>query len=142
MRVLGIGVRAGVVAGLVSGAPSTVYALVTGEDPLSATRAAGALLLPGEVRSGRLVGAALPVHAGISLGWGVVLAAVLPRRATVAWGVLAGLAIGALDLNLPGRRTARVRALATAPQVADHVAYGAVAAAVIAHLRRRPLSLS
>lgn len=130
-----IGIRAGVVAGVVSGAPSTVHALVTRRDPLAATRAAGALLLPRETRSVPLLLAAVPVHFGISLGWGIVLARVLPRRATVAWGALAGLAIAALDLNVPGARTAAVRELVTWPQVADHVAFGAVAGAVVADLR-------
>lgn len=141
MTVIGIGVRAGLVAAALSGAPSTLYALATGRDPLVATRAAGSLLLPNETRSARLLAAAVPVHVGISVGWGVVLAAVLPRRATVGWGALAGLAIAAADLRLPGARTARVRELAVAPQVADHVAFGAVVGVVVADLRRRPLSV-
>jgi hypothetical protein len=141
VRIVGIGVRAGFVAAVLSGAPSTVHALVTRQDPLAATRAVGAMLLPRERRSGWLLAAAVPVHFGISLGWGVVLAAVLPRRATVTWGAAAGLAIAALDLGVPGERTARVRDLPLGPQVADHVAFGALTAAVVADLRRRPLSL-
>lgn len=139
MSRIGIGVRAGLVAAVLSGAPSTVAALLGRDDPLAATRAAGALLMPHETRSGRLLAAAVPVHLGLSLGWGVVLAFVLPRRGTVAWGGLAGLAIAALDLNVPGERTAAVRALRTWPQVADHVAFGLTAAAVIAE--RRALSV-
>ncbi|NUT55427.1 MAG: hypothetical protein HOQ03_05530, partial [Thermoleophilia bacterium] len=42
-------------------------------------------------------------------------------------GALAGLGIAALDLGLVGRRFARVRALPLGPQVADHVAFGAIA---------------
>lgn len=125
------GVVAGVVAGVVSGAPSTVHALATGADPLAATTAAGSLLLPNELRTGRLLLAALPVHFAISVGWGVVLGAVLGRRASTATGALAGLAIAALDLRLPGRRFARVRALPLGPQVADHIAYGAVVGAIL-----------
>lgn len=135
------GVVAGLVAGLVSGAPSTLHALVTGRDPLAATLAAGSLCLPAETRPVRLVIAAVPVHLAISVGWGVVLAAVLPRRATAACGALAGLGMAAVDLAIPGRRTERVRALPRGPQVADHVAFGAVAGAVLADLRRRPLRL-
>ena len=45
-RVLGDGLRAGAVAGLLSGAPSTFDALRRGTDPLAAARAAGNLLLP------------------------------------------------------------------------------------------------
>lgn len=138
---IGIGLRAGLVAAVVSGAPSTLHALLTRQDPLAATRAAGALLLPRERRPERLLAAAVPVHFGISLGWGVVLAAALPRRATTLWGALAGLGIAAIDLNVPGERTAPVRGLPVWPQVADHVAFGTVAGATIAELRRQALSL-
>ncbi|MGH3760170.1 hypothetical protein [Actinophytocola sp.] len=141
MSTIGIGVRAGLVAAVLSGAPSTVHALLTGRDPLAATRAAGALLLPHETRSGRLLAAAVPVHCGISLGWGVVLARLLPRRGTVGWGAIAGLAIAVVDLRVPGERTARVRELARWPQVADHVAFGVVAGVVVAQLRGRSLSV-
>lgn len=141
MSSFGIGVRAGLVAAVLSGAPSTVHAVVTRRDPLGATRAAGALLLPRETRTGRLLAAAVPAHVAISLGWGVVLAAVLPRRCTVAWGALAGAGIAMVDLNVPGERTAAVRKLQVGPQVADHLAYGIVVGAVVAELRRRPLSL-
>ncbi|MGI5143792.1 MULTISPECIES: hypothetical protein [unclassified Streptomyces] len=132
MTVFRTGMRAGIVAGVLSGVPSTVHALATRRDPLAATRAAGSLLLPDEARSARLLAAAIPVHFGLSVGWGVALAAVLPRRATTAWGALAGLAIAALDLSVPGRRTARIRALPRWPQVADHLAYGVIAAAAVA----------
>lgn len=134
-----IGLAAGLVAAALSGIPSTLHALLTKADPLAASRAAGNLLLPRETRSGPLLIAAVPVHLSLSLGWGVVLAAVLPRRATVTWGALAGLAIAALDLNVPGERTAAVRALRTWPQIADHVAFGVIAGAVIA--ARRPLRI-
>jgi hypothetical protein len=138
---IGIGVRAGLVAAVLSGAPSTVHALVTRQDPLAATRAAGAVLLPDEQRTGPLLAAAVPVHLALSLGWGVVLAATLPRRHTTAWGAVAGLAIAALDLNVPGRRTARIRELQTKPQVADHVAFGITVGATVAELRRRALRI-
>ncbi len=128
--------RAGIIAGVLSGVPSTVHALATRRDPLAATRAAGSLLLPDEVRPARLLAAAVPVHFGLSVGWGVALAAVLPRRTATAWGVLAGLAIAALDLSVPGRRTAQVRELPRWPQVADHLAYGVIAAATVAASRR------
>ena len=132
------GIHAGLVAAVLSGAPSTVHALVTRQDPLAATRAAGALLLPDETRTAPLLAAAVPVHLGISVGWGLVLARLLPARATVFWGAVAGAGIAAVDLRLPGRRTAAVRALSVWPQVADHVAFGAV---VGLYLRRRALRL-
>lgn len=81
--------------------------------------------------------AALPAHVAISLGWGVVLALTLrPRRAAVC-GTVAGLAIAALDLGVVGRRYPRIRVLPTWPQVADHVAYGAVVGAIVARRRAR-----
>lgn len=106
-----------------------MHALVTGRDVLGAVRAAGKVVLPGEERDLPLVLAAVPVHFGISVWWGMVLARVLPRGGVVAGG-LAG-ALIALDLRLPGRRVAAVRALPVAPQVADHVVFGAVVGACL-----------
>jgi hypothetical protein len=128
---------AGVVAAVVSGTPSTTHALLTGRSPLEGALAAGSLLLPHEQRSGRLLLGAVPVHLALSLGWALALAAVLPRRWTVALGALAGLGIAALDLGVIGRRFGRIRALPQAPQVADHVAYGATVGAVLRYRRAR-----
>lgn len=134
------GIAAGACAGALSGVPSTLAALAAGGDPLEATRAAGSLLLPDEQRDGRLLPAAALVHGAVSLGWGVVLAAALPRRHPVTAGAVAGLGIAALDLGLVARRLPRIRALPRGPQLADHVAFGAIAATVIARRRlvRRP----
>jgi hypothetical protein len=123
---------AGALAAALSGAPSTLHAVVTGRDPLEAARAAGAMLLPGETRALPLLVAAGPVHGAISLFWALVLARTLPRRHTALAGAAAGLATAALDLGLIGRRIAPIRRLAVAPQVADHVAFGALAGAVLA----------
>lgn len=131
------GIIAGAIAGAVSGAPSTAHALATGGDPLEATAAAGSLLLPASAGRARLLLAALPVHAALSIGWGVVLAQVLPRRATTAWGAVAGLAIAALDLGLVGRRFPQIRALPVVPQVIDHIAYGATVGFVLNRLSSR-----
>jgi hypothetical protein len=127
---------AGTVAAVVSGAPSTVHALLTRADPLAPTLAAGSLLLPHETRRTRLVAAACVAHGALSLGWALVLDAALPRRHPVAAGTVAGLGIAALDLGLVGRRLPRIRALPGWPQVADHVAYGIAVALVLA--RRHP----
>ncbi|HEX3325707.1 MAG TPA: hypothetical protein VHV50_01800 [Actinomycetota bacterium] len=123
--------RAGVTAGLLSGIPSTVVCMVLGRDPLEATAAAGAMLLPHEQRQGVLVAAAIPVHAAISLGWAVVLTALLPARRTLLWGAAAGLAIAALDLGPLARPFPRIRALPLGPQIADHVAFGAIVGACV-----------
>jgi hypothetical protein len=135
------GLTAGAVAAVVSGAPSTLHAVLTGRDPLAAARAAGNLVLPAEASPGRLLLAGAAVHAVVSLGWGTVLGMALTRRparraacpeSAAAWGALAGLAIAAADLGLVGRRLPLVRALPLLPQVADHLAFGAVTGAVVA----------
>jgi hypothetical protein len=130
------GLAAGAVAAVLSGAPSTLHAIATRSSPLEATLAAGTLLLPRERRPLALALAAVPVHLALSFGWALLLAALLPRRRTVAAGTLAGLAIAALDLGVVGRRRPRIRALPQLPQVLDHVAYGATVGAVLS-LRRR-----
>jgi hypothetical protein len=117
--------RAALVAGTLSGVPSTVHALATGASPLAAARAAGQLLgRPGPVRGGF-------AHAALSLGWATVLAAALPRRHPTRWGAVAGLAIAALDLGIADRRVPAIAALPRGPQVADHVAFGALVGAVL-----------
>jgi hypothetical protein len=130
------GIAAGAWAGALGGIPSTVIALARGTDPLEATRAAGTLLLPHDDRDSRLLPAAVLVHGGLSLAWAGVLARTLPPRHTVPAGAAAGLTIGLLDLGLVGRRFPRIRDLPPGPQLADHLAYGAVAGAVIARRRR------
>src|SRR5829696_7425585 len=125
------GAVAGLVAGTLSGLPSTAIALLRGEDPLEATRAAGALLFPAETRTSRLLAGAVPVHLGLSLGWGVVLDRLLPRRRAVGLGALAGLGIAALDLGSVGRRYPRIRSLRPLPQIVDHIAFGTLAGLVL-----------
>jgi hypothetical protein len=126
------GLAAGAVGAVVGGLPSTVHALATGRDPLEASLAAGAILLPEEHRRPRLLGAAVLTHGSVSLLWGVLLALVLPRRRAVLAGAVAGLAIAALDLGVFGRRIPAVRRLPLGPQLADHVAYGATVGLVLA----------
>jgi hypothetical protein len=122
-------VRAAAWAAALSGIPSTAHALASGRDPLEALYAAGTIMLPRESRPGRLLAAAIPVHVALSLGWTVVLDRTGVRGARR--GVAAGLAIAAFDLGIAGRRYARIRALPLLPQVADHVAFGVIAAAVL-----------
>ncbi|HYV58557.1 MAG TPA: hypothetical protein VFA62_00650 [Acidimicrobiia bacterium] len=128
---LRVGLRAGAVAGVLSGAPSTTHAVVTGRSPLDAVRAAGTLILSEDRSPRALAAAGVVAHGAISLGWGVALAVLLPRRHAVAWGALAGLAIAGLDLGVLARRWPRIRVLPTLPQVADHVAYGALVGFVL-----------
>lgn len=125
-------VAAGAVAGVLSGLPSTVYALARGDDPLEASLAAGTLLRPSENRSLPLLASGAAAHGALSLGWAFVLAVTLPKRHTALAGAAAGLAIAALDLGVVGRRFPRIRALRPGPQIADHLAFGVIAGAVLA----------
>jgi hypothetical protein len=116
-------VRSALVAGALSGAPSTVHAVATGRPLLTATRAAGTLLgRPSAVR-GALA------HAALTVAWTAVVLTALPRRRAVAWGAAAGLAIGVVDMAIADRRFPAIAALPRASQLADHVAFGALVAA-------------
>lgn len=132
---------AGTAGAVVGALPSTLYGLVTGT-LLEPTLAAGSILLPDEDAPERLVAAAIPVHLALSVGWGVVLAHVLPRRRPALEGALAGLAIAGLDLGIGGRLRRRVADLPLVPQVADHVAYGLAVGAVLGRRRSRPAALT
>lgn len=117
------------VAGVVSGLPSTVHALVSGRSPLAAARAAGALLgRPG-------IGRGLLAHAAISVGWTTVLRVALPPRSGALGGAIAGIGIGLLDLAIADRRYPAVAALPRLPQLADHALFGALVGLVL-HSRR------
>lgn len=127
-------IRAGLASSVLSGVPSTTHTLLRGGDVLEATQAAGAMVLPHASRPAQLAAAA-PVHLALSFGWTAVLARIVPADRPLATraavGAAAGLAIAALDLGLIGRRIPPIRALAVGPQIADHLAFGAVAGAFL-----------
>lgn len=129
------GLIAGAVGGAVGGLPSTLHALLTGYDPLAATRAAGTLLASPNASPRKLLPLGVVAHTLLSLGWGLVLERTLPRHRTAWWGAAGGLLIAALDLGLAGRRLPAIRALPQGPQVADHLLYGAVTGMVLERLR-------
>jgi hypothetical protein len=131
------GLWAGATAAVLSGLPSTTWALATGRDPLEAAWAAGSLLLPADTTSAALLGAGAVAHVAISLGWAIVLAAWLPERQTVLSGIMAGAGIALLDLGVIGRWFPLIARLDFIPQLADHLAYGAAASWVIQGRRRR-----
>jgi hypothetical protein len=114
-------------ATLFSGLPSTLYALLTGDDPTQATRAAGAMLLRAEEASfGKLFLAAAVVHASVSLFWAWLLWLALPLRHATPWALLASAAIAVLDLRMIAPAFfPEVAALAFWPQFADHLMWGA-----------------
>jgi hypothetical protein len=129
------GLAAGTAAAVLSGAPSTIHAVVTGRNVLDTVRAAGSIALPDGSERQQLLAAPF-VHGALSLGWGVALSLVLPRRHAFAYGFVAGAGIAALDLGLIGRRFPQIRALPQAPQVADHVAFGAIVGWVLGRRAR------
>lgn len=124
---------AALVAGTVSGAPSTLHALATGRSPLAAARAAGAILgRPGLVRGA-------VAHAAITVWWTTVLAATIPPGHEVAGSTAAAAGIHALDLGVIGRRIPPIAELPQLPQLLDHLAFGAVAGATLRWCRRSPI---
>ena len=136
VEALADGVVAGVVAGAVSGLPSTGVAVLRRTSPLAAVAAAGTLLVPEGAPAPCLVAAGALAHTALSLGWATVFAVALPPRHTLLGGLAGGLAVAAVDLGAIGRRYPRIAGLATGPQVADHLAFGAVVAIVVARRRR------
>jgi len=116
---------AAAVAGVVSGMPSTLYALRRGIPLSASTAAAGTLLGRASITRGVLA------HAALSCMWAAVLARTLPSRHRIAAGALGGAAIAALDLGVIGRRYPAIHALPQPAQWADHVLFGATVGAVL-----------
>jgi hypothetical protein len=126
------GLVAAAAGGTLGGAPSTLWSVARGDDPTAATRAAGALLGRASLPRG------VVAHAGVSVFWGLVWAVLLPRRHSVACGAAAGALVCALDLGVVARRRQALATLADlpwGPQLADHVAFGALAGVVVARRR-------
>lgn len=123
---------AGLVAAVLSGAPSTLWALITNGDVGEATWAAGAMLIPTESPHLALFAAAGIVHGTVSAFWTIVAGALLPRRHTMWWALLLAASIGVLDLRLIAPAFfPSVAALAFWPQMADHLMWGACLGATL-----------
>lgn len=113
-------------ATVLSGIPSTIYAVVSGADPLEATIAAGAMLLPGEASVAKRIAAAALVHPMVSAFWAAAVAYLVPPRHVLSWAVIASIAIALLDLRIIAPVFfPDVAALDFWPQLADHVMWGA-----------------
>ena len=126
------------VATVFSGLPSTLHALATGGDPLEATRAAGAMLLPQATATPVLFAAAAIVHPAVSLFWVLVLGLLLPHRYLLAWSLAAAIGIALLDLQVIAPRLfPAVAALSFWPQFADHLAWGALVGGTLRWRLRR-----
>ena len=123
-----------IAATLLSGIPSTLFALATGGDPMEATRAAGAMV--GRPHS---IAAAGAVHATVSLFWSWVLWRILPLRHTTLWALTAAAAIAVLDLRVIAPVFfPDVAALAFWPQFADHIMWGACVGLALERKKTRP----
>ena len=127
---------AGGCAALLSGIPSTLYAWLTGGEPMEATRAAGAMVIPATSTHTELFIAAALVHAVVSLFWALILVLVLPRKHTLAWAIAALACIAVLDLRVIGRLFPEIFALSFWPQFADHIAFGAILGGVLVYRRQ------
>jgi hypothetical protein len=113
-------------ATLLSGIPSSLHTFVTGNDLLEATRAAGAMLLPGETTMLKLLVSAALVHSTISAFWAVVLAITLPRLHITLSAIAASAVIAVLDLRVIAPAFfPEIAALDFWPQFADHLMWGA-----------------
>lgn len=113
-------------ATIFSGAPSTIYAFLTGGDPLEATWAAGSMLVPAGTSPLGLFAAAALVHSTVSLFWTLVFGFMLPHRHTALWAVLGSAAVALLDLRVIAPIFfPSLSALAFWPQFVDHLMWGA-----------------
>ena len=120
-----------ILAGILSGIPSTLWALVSGGDVWEATLAAGATLIGPDATFTQLFAAAAVAHGGMSLFWAGVLSALLPRKWPIICGTVAGAFIAVLDILMIGQAFPSIRELAFLPQLADHMMFGAVLGAVV-----------
>lgn len=126
------------VATLFSGLPSTLWAVRVGSDPLEATWAAGAMLVPAESGPWLLFASAALVHSTVSAFWTLVFGALLPRRHVVLAAILGSAAVALVDLGLIAPRMfPSVAALPFWPQFADHLMWGACLGLVL-QLHRGP----
>jgi hypothetical protein len=130
--------QAWLMATLFSGLPSTLYALATGGDPLEATRAAGAMLLPLASDTATLVAAATLVHLTVSLFWAAIFGALLPRQRITCWALIGAAAVAVFDLRVIAPLLfPAVAKLAFWPQFADHLMWGALLGATLGYRQTR-----
>jgi hypothetical protein len=125
---------AAVVAGVLSGAPSTAEVLIrtrsvraASDYVLDTTSRIGVLVPP--YRPGLVRGAV--AHGALSILVAEAMGSALPHRRSIAWGGAAGLVVGLLAVGAIGRRIPAIAELPLRPQLADNVAFGVVFAAVV-----------
>ena len=131
---------AAIAAGILSGLPSTMWAVVTGGDIWEATLAAGAALVGADATFAQLLAAATVAHGGMSLFWAGVLCASLPKKWSIVCGTIAGVLIAVLDILIIGQAFPSIRELAFLPQLADHMMFGAVVGVLVGWFGREKTS--
>ena len=132
---------AGGAATLLSGLPSTLYALYRREDVSEATRAAGAMLISPASSMLELFQAAAVVHVAVSFLWAAPLVRFLPARHVVIGAIAGAIAIGVFDLRvIAPLMFPEVARLAFWPQMADHAMWGASLGVALAWRRTRRAS--
>lgn len=125
-------------ATVLSGAPSTLHALVSGGDLLEATRAAGAMLIDEDASTAMLFAAAAVVHPAVSAFWTLLFAKLLPRTRVLLWSLVGAALIALLDLRVIAPMLfPAVAALPFWPQLADHLMWGACLGATLQWRSRR-----
>lgn len=109
--------------------PTGVHSLMGGPSLAEVHRAAGGLVLPAESRW--LLAVGIGLRTAVALNWGVVLARWVDRRHAASHGALAGVVLWMFQVVLVGRRRPMTRRLPVWVQLADHVAFGLAAGAVL-----------
>ena len=125
------GIVAAIIGWLLSGIPSTLYALFTGGDIYEATLAAGSILIGEHASFTFLIISAVVVHTGLSFFWAITLTLLLPKNNIIIWAFLGGFGIAILDLLIIGQFFPMIKALPFLPQLIDHLAFGAIVGTVL-----------
>jgi hypothetical protein len=124
---------AALLAGIIGGVPSTLYAIACSGNWLESINAIAAMANAENLSFGWRVSVATAIHFMISFVWSAALMAFLPERWTLLWASVAGAAIAVIDLLLLAPILfPEVAALSFWPQLADHVVWGGAVGAILA----------
>ncbi len=123
---------AALLAGIIGGVPSTLFAVASGGNWLESINAVAAVANAENLSFGWRICVATAIHFTISFVWTTALMAFLPQRRALLWAPAAGAAIAVIDLLLLAPILfPAVAALSFWPQLADHVVWGAAVGAVL-----------
>jgi hypothetical protein len=122
---------AALLAGIIGGVPSTLYAVASGGNWLDSINAIAAITNAENLSFGWRICVATVIHFTISFFWATALMAFLPQRRVLLCASAAGGAIAVIDLLLLAPILfPEVAALSFWPQLADHVVWGGAVGAV------------